>query len=349
MLSGKTILWWGRFSKDYSRNRILRFLLAECGYEIRDFMPKSSFFGYSQSLFSKIGRADAVWVPCFRHRDFKAAARFARKRNIPVIFDPLISAWDKAVFERKKFGVQSRQAGRLLRREQGLFSRADLVLADTLPHAEFYMDKLASSPNRTCVVPIGAEEQFFYPRPLPQNKKPEVLFYGSFINLQGSEIAVQAATLLPQIKFTLLGDGPLKEHCISLADGLGNVHFEDWTAYEKLPGRIADATLLLGIFGNSPKAGRVIANKVYQGLACGRAVITRKSEAFPADILQGTPKGLHLIPPADPKALAARIDKIISQDQLEAEGRAAARIYQQYFSYSVIRKKLIDSLQTINL
>ncbi len=345
--AAKTLLWWGRFDSNYSRNRILRFLLTELGYVLKDFKPASSAVGSFQAFFKDFGKVDAVWVPCFRQKDFHAAARFARNHKIPLIFDPLISAWDKAVFERKKYTQQSIQARRLLKKEQNMFSHADLVLADTTLHAEFYVNQLKSNKNTTCVVPVGAEEQLFTPQPFNNDSQPEILFYGSFINLQGPETIVQAAALLPDITFTLLGDGTLKQKCISMAQNLNNVAFEDWIDYEELPARIGKAHLLLGIFGDSPKPGRVIPNKVYQSLACGRAVITRESRAYPESIHSA--EGLYFVPPANPEALAHAVQTVVNNNSLEKDGENAERIYQNYFSNHLIQKALLDSLQRIGL
>ncbi len=37
--AGKTVLWWGRFDPDYSRNRILRQAYTALGWRIVDFHP----------------------------------------------------------------------------------------------------------------------------------------------------------------------------------------------------------------------------------------------------------------------------------------------------------------------
>jgi glycosyltransferase involved in cell wall biosynthesis len=161
MKPSKQILWWGRFDPDYSRNRILRSLLIECGFDLQDFIPRSSFFGTIEAAFSRITKPAAVWVPSFRQRDYFAARRFSDKHGIPLVFDPLISAWDKAVFETKKFEETSRKSTRLLSWERSLFSGADLVIADTSPHARFFIEKLSAPGKRTYVIPVGAEESLF--------------------------------------------------------------------------------------------------------------------------------------------------------------------------------------------
>jgi glycosyltransferase involved in cell wall biosynthesis len=343
-----TILWWGRFDINYSRNRILRQLLQELGFSLVDFIPKSSAFGGLQSAFTRFGHVDAVWVPCFRQTDYKAARQYAARHSVPLIFDPLISAWDKAVFERKKFAEDSAKSQKLLQWEQSLFSSADLVLADTTLHADFYTGQLNSPADKTVVIPVGAEEELFTVQPFPEDTNTvEVLFYGSFINLQGPETIVKAATLLPDIKFTLLGEGPLKKSCQEHAQGHASIHFENWIDYKTLPERIGKAHILLGIFGDSPKASRVIPNKVYQSLACGRPTITRYSEAYEEE-MRNTEQGLFFVEPASPELLADKITELLSApDKLMQHAQDAHKTYMKHFSQASPKIDLQQALKRI--
>ena len=349
----RTILWWGRFDPDYSRNRILRDILAQSGYRIEDFVPRSSLFGGLEAYFTNLGRPDCVWVPAFRHRDFGSARRFADKHAIPLIFDPLISSWDKVVFEREKFPQQHSRAVRLQNWERSLFSRADLVIADTEQHARFYIDQLGAPEPFTRVVPVGAEESIFKPCPAsrpPADTPLEVLFYGSFIALQGPGVIVEAAARLGEANWTMLGDGPLRSACEREAQGLTNLRFEPWLDYERLGERICQADLLLGIFGTSSKAGRVIPNKVHQALSCGRPLVTRESAAYPAEIGNDMAAGISFVPPGDSEALAAAVQAILSGlDNLPEWGLRAHQSYQRYFSPERVSQALLDSLALIGL
>lgn len=347
----KTILWWGRFDPNYSRNRLLRRLLNELGYRLIDFMPKVSILGGIEAKFAGLPGIDAVWVPAFRQRDFQAARRFAVRHRLPLIFDPLISAWDKEVFERRKFSRSSSAAQRLQRREQEMFSRADLVLADTVAHAEFYVAELAARAECTRVVQVGADETLFrFQATQIQGAMPEVLFYGSFINLQGPEVIVEAALTMPEVGWTLLGDGPLRQTCLDRSRGMAHIRFEDWVPYEDLPLRIGRASILLGIFGPSPKAGRVIANKVFQALACGRPLVTRDSKAFPTALRNGPPCGIFFVPAGDPAALAAAVRELLEKPELlPVRGQQARASYESWFSEDGIRKALVDGLRLIGL
>lgn len=347
----KNILWWGRFDPGYSRNRILRNLLHLSGYALQDFIPRVSSLGSFESLFAKLSVPDAVWVPAFRQKDFYSARRYANKHNIPLIFDPLISAWDKALFERKKFQESDRQAIKLLHWEQSMFSCSDLVIADTIPHARFFIEKLLAPRDKTVVIPVGAEESLFNMQPLHSpGTPPEIFFFGSFINLQGPEVIIEAALRLPKARWTLLGKGPLKKACEEKSVGQEHIHFEDWLPYENLPERIGKADIILGIFGTSPKSGRVIPNKAYQALACGRPLITQESTAYPSVITSSTEAGITFVPAGDPKALADAVEKMItSPDQFSESAKQARRTYETYFSESQIKDTLISALTQLGL
>lgn len=343
------MLWWGRFDPGYSRNRILRQLLGEMGWKVRDFQPMTSWFGGLQARLRQLPRPDLVWVPCFRHRDVAAAARWAKSRRVPLVFDPLISAHDKQVDERRKLKAGSRAAHRLLNWERELFARADLVVADTGMHADYFSDVLGVPREKIAVLMVGAEEDLFRPCPESKLQNPiEVLFYGSFIPLQGPEVIVQAAELCKEdnIRWVLLGDGPLRARCEHLADRLPNVSFEEWLPYEALPARICQAHILLGIFGDTPKAARVIPNKVYQGLACAKPIVTRASSVYPAELMSGSRTGIAWVPAGNPKALAETVSRLSANLPLLREmERYSATTQNQWFS----KQHIADQLQAMIL
>lgn len=97
----KRVLWWGRFDPGYSRNRVYQTLFRELGWEVDYFFVKVwPRLGDVEAFFRGLGKRpkpDLVWVPVARQRDIAAACRWAHRRGIKVVFDPMISAWDKKV------------------------------------------------------------------------------------------------------------------------------------------------------------------------------------------------------------------------------------------------------------
>jgi glycosyltransferase involved in cell wall biosynthesis len=342
----KQLLWWGRFDPAYSRNGVLRQHLAALGWTVADFHPRFCALGDLEAALRRLPAPDAVWVPCFRQRDLAAARRWCDRRGVPLIFDPLISAYDKQVLERAKLAENSRAARRLLAWERGLFAKADLLLADTACHADFFSGALGATRQDTHVVYVGADETMFAPAPARAADGPlEALFYGSFIPLHGAETLVEAARVYqgPEVRWCLLGDGPRRPACVAAAAGLSNVAFENPIPYARLPARIHAADLLLGVFGTTPKAGRVIPNKVFQALASGRPVVTRASEAYPAEARASA--AIAFVPPGDPQALATTVAAWAARRVALAErGQAARALYESAFSSAVVRSQLARSL-----
>lgn len=352
-MNAPVILWWGRGDPRYSRNRIVREHLHALGFQLEDFRPRLAVLGDVEAWLSVRAQPRLVWVPCFRQRDVRAAARWSRRRGVPLIFDPLISAYDKQVFERGKFAPDSAGARRLLAWERRCLRQPTLVIADTEAHAAYFMSEFGIPPQRVAVVMVGAEEELFHPRPLiskPPDTPLEVLFYGSFISLQGPEVIVEAARCYkgPPVQWTLLGHGPLQPTCRAAARALPHVRFEPWIAYEELPARIHRADILLGVFGGSEKAGRVIPNKVFQALACGRPVITRQAAAYPTSLQQHASRGLRWVVPNDARALAAAVAELAAhREELPAIAEEAAAIYRVHFSAEIVCGQLRQAMERI--
>ena len=353
-MNERSVLWWGRFDPEYARNRIIRQSLRDLGWTPRDFRPRFSVAGDLEARLRRAATPALVWVPCFRQRDVLAAARWARRRRIPLVFDPLISAYDKQVFERGVLKETSAAARRLLSWERRRFAQADLLLADTVLHAEFFHDVIGIPASRIRIVPVGAEEDLFHPAAASSIVKPytEVLFYGSFVPLQGPQVIIEAARLTQgePIRWHLVGNGPLHPAVRAVAEGLDNVFFEDWIRYADLPARIQRADILLGVFGPTPKGRRVIPNKVYQAMACGKPIITQTSAAYPTQLRDTEGSGISWVAAGDARGLASAVRALASQpDRVKHQGAAAYRSYRTFFSADVVRDAVDHALVPLTI
>ena len=348
-VSARRLLWWGRGDNAYARNQILRQCLRELGFDVLDFRPFSSASASLEARLRVPQSVDLVWVPAFRQRDVAGAAAYCRAHGLPLVFDPLISAYDKQVHERGKLSVDSRAAQQLLAWEQRCFAAADLLLADTPAHAKYFETRLGARAQCLGVVPVGADESLFTPAAPRHAEGPlELLFYGSFLALQGPGIIVEAARAATDVDatWTLLGEGPMRAECLQTATGLANVRFEAWLPYQSLPARIAAADVVLGVFGAGGKTARVVPNKVYQGMASARAVITARTPAYPAELLAQADSGIVWVPPADPSALAAEVASLASDRSMVAGlGDSARRSYERHFSHAAVCESLQQALR----
>lgn len=341
------VLVWGRTDRDYSRNRIVLNLFADLGWDVDFFHPFASQLGMPLYFLQQPSRPDVIWVACFRHRDIHSAAYWAKKWQVPLVLDPLISAYEKEVYEREKWLPESRKAEQRRRWEENLFATGDVVVADTAEHGGFFHSKLGVASEKLEVLVVGAEEGLFTPQPLPPLEPPfELLFYGSFLELHGVDVIIEAARKVkhPATRWVLLGDGDFREKAQTLAADCPNVVFEPWIPYEALPDRIARAHVLLGVFGATVLTGLVIPNKMFQAMAVGRPVITSLAESY-----KGTLAGsdtIGWVPSGDAAALAKVVTNWLDNPSLlKKRGEKTRELFDTYFSKQTQRDALENILK----
>lgn len=329
-----TVLWWGRCDRDYSRNRIVAKLFSELGWTIDTFHPISSQLGLVESYLRRPRRPDLIWVPCFRQRDMHSALHWAGRWRVPLIFEPLTSAYEKEVYERGKWPPGSKPAERRKRWESNLFRRSDLVVLENPAYADFVHGEMGIPRRKLGVLYQGAFADFFQPMPYPPATAPfEIVFVGSFHPSMGTDVIVEAARLARNLPCTwvLIGDGEMKPRAVAMAQGLANVRFEPWIDYQRLPDRLGAAHILLGIFGQTHKTDFVIPNKVFEAMAVGRPLITQTASAY-AETIGGSP-AIGWVPRADPRAIAETVGRWLEHPEtLGRRGEETKSLFDAHFS-----------------
>jgi glycosyltransferase involved in cell wall biosynthesis len=330
-----TVLWWGRCERDYSRNRIIARLFTKLGWRIDYFHPVSSQLGLVESYLRRPRRPDLIWVPCFRQRDMHSALHWAGRWQVPLIFEPLTSAYEKEVYERKKWPPGSKQAERRKRWESNLFMRADMVVLENPAYVDFVHREMGIPKNRMGVLYQGAFTDFFRPMPPPPATAPfEIVFTGSFHPSMGTDVIVAAARMaqdLPCI-WVLIGEGDMKPAAVAAARGLANVRFEPWTEYRRLPRRLSAAHVLLGIFGETHKTDFVIPNKVFEAMAVGRPLITQTASSYAETV--GGSDVIGWVPRGNPEAVAATVRRWMADPAaLARRGEQTRNLFDTHFGH----------------
>ena len=356
----KTVLFWGRFGPEYSRNRVYISLFKELGWDVRLFMVKyCCAFGDVEWRLrgDKSVKPDLVWVPVCRQRDAAAATRWAHKRGIPVVFDPMISYWDKKVLEQGKWRAEEGRAKRLLAWETKLFNGVDRLLCDTSCHADFFHAHMGVPREKLRVLFTGTDETVFKPADRPEDDPPHdpkaplrILYHGAYLPLHGTEYIVEAArrTQNLNIHWDFLGWGAYKAATEEKAKGISNITFLERVPYVEVPRVIRTADIVLGVFGTTEKASRVIGNKVYEAMACCRPVINEFCTGYPPEA-KDCP-AITFVPPGDPQAIVdAVLPWIDRRDELFALRKTARDFFERHLSMAVIKQQLADILAELGL
>ena len=354
---GKKVLFWGRFDPGYSRNRVYISLFRELGWEVDFFFVKwFPRFGDVEACVRGLGRRpkpDLVWVPVCRQRDILAACRWAHRRGVKVLFDPMISAWDKKVLEQCKWKAEEPRARRLHALETRMMHAPDLVTWDTSCHLDFCADQFGVPREKMRVLLTGTDETVFTPQPPPPDDgegKFRVLYHGAYLPLHGTEVIVEAARRtqgLP-IRWDFLGWGAYKASTEAKAAGLANVRFLDKVPYTDVPKVIAAHDIVLGVFGTTAKAARVIGNKVYECMACCRPTINEFCTGYPPEAKECP--AIKFIPAGDPDALVQAVEAYRADwGRRDAYFAAARAFFEKHLSMQVIKGQLAGILADMGL
>ena len=356
-MSELRVCYFGAYDPEYPRNLILRRGLAMAGARVtecnapRNVSTRRKIPILSRQFHSLECHPDVIVLAEFGQALAPLAWRLARRVGAMLIVDAFTSVYDSAVWDRKTARPGSLTAMRYRLIDRVALRLADLALTDTAQHCDYFSKMFGAPARKFVVVPVGAPREWFE---TPDASSGEngllVQFYGSYIPLHGVEVIVRSIHKLgkqPGLRFELIGRGQTYAGVRAAADELDlpGIAFRESVAADKLPALVARANISLGIFGVTPKAARVIPNKVYQTLALGKPVITADTLALRERFTPGE----HLLatPPGDSDALAEAIRTLAGNAALRAElGRRGQRAAAA-FTEEALGKQLVARLQAL--
>lgn len=331
----------GHHEPDYPRNIAIQGALRRAGFAIALCHSRAPFpwrhLVLALRLFRAPRRARVVLVTEGGHRFVPWVRFMAQLTGRRVVFDPFLSRYNTRVEDRKLHRPGSLQARIAHFQDWSSTRAADHLLFDTHEHRDYFCARYHLRTPST-VVPVGVPEALFHPQ-TPANKPPgsatAVLFYGTYIPLQGVEFIVDASAKLrgTDIHITLIGDGQTREEMEARARvlGHGNLTFADPLPFDALPERLAACDISLGVFGTTDKAGRVVPNKVVQAAAMGCPIVTADTPAIRRYFEHG--RSAYLVPAGDPAALGAALVELAGNAALRRRiGQGARQVFEMHFS-----------------
>lgn len=249
------------------------------------------------------------------------------RRRRPLVLDHYMSLY--LIAEERGLVTEKSWKGRLLRWMEGLGLRMpDLLISDTPDYVRYHCETYHLSPRRFALVPAGADDRLFYPRPelMPAEDAFRVIYYGTFIPNHGVPTMVEAAALLhdeTHIRFDFYGDGPDRAGAEQRAQeaGLQNIQFHGWLEKEALPGQLSQSHLCLGVFGSTPQSLMTVQNKIWEAAAMQRPLLSGDSPAIRKVFEHG--ENIYLVERGNPEALAEAILRLSKDPALRqrlAEG-----------------------------
>ncbi len=332
----------GVFDPDYPRNDIIRVGLerAGCRVMLHRLPPRRSALQSLPDLirvFPLLSRkCDVIIVAAFNALLAPFIQILGRTYSKPIWLDYMVGLTDAQEDRQQASGFKS-----LIYRRVDIFNtQRTKTFTDTQAHRQAFERLLRRDMNNMSILPVGVRDSMVQSQGFKHrsnNLQTTVQFVGTYIPFHGTDIIVKAAYLLrnePRISFEMIGKGQTYRQTVALAQELEvqNIRF--------VPGFFDSSTLLpmltrsgifLGVFGDTEKTRYVVPNKVYEGMALGVPVITAESPA----LMEYFTPGEHLVavPPGNPQALAAAIERIATSPEEAAQiGKSAAARIRKAFT-----------------
>ena len=370
----RAVAYFGTYDPAYPRNAVLIAGLRELGVEVLEFQASlpaltaaqmATSRGAAQLAAGVLGaharllaqhrrglRVEAVVVGYPGHFLVPFGRALAAFRQARLVFDPLVSLWDTFAGDRGLVVAGGWKAGVVRAVDRVAFALPSLVLADTWAHAAYYEAELALPRRKLAVVPVGAlpaPQATGGARALEHGEPLTVFQYGKWSPLHGAETVLAAAELLrfEPFRFVLAGEGQLSGALRAeiVRRRLANVEWLGTLAPAELRSHTLAADVCLGVFGGSDKAARVIPNKVYDALACGRPVVTAGTPGA-RELLHDNEDAL-LVPTADGAALAAALQRLLVLDERRRLGAAALAVYRRALTPPLVAGGLLAALEAM--
>jgi glycosyltransferase involved in cell wall biosynthesis len=310
----------------YPRNALLRAALSE-RFPVRTVLRErrgrvaARYLRDVLSTWRATSGASVVVVAEFSLPFVPIAWCIARARRARLVVDGFVGRQETVVGDWGSSRARSARGAFARVVDQVAIRLADLTLIDTEVRAEQLRESYRLSESRVVAVAVGAPPwATCAPERIgaPQEAPLRVLYYGWYIPLHGVPTIIRSlAATTADVELTLVGEAGHQggvSDMRALARRLGveaRCRFVDSAVHpEELAEMTARADVVLGVFGGSTKAAGVVPNKVWQGLAMGRVVVTRQTPALEV-LAASVPEGqLVTVPPEAPQALARALDSL---------------------------------------
>ena len=276
----------------------------------------------------------------------------AKLKGKPLAWDVLNSLYlmtsERGIIERHPF------TGKLIQRVERLACQLpDMLFLDTQIFVDWFGKTYQISTERFRLIQIGVDDRAFTPlgKPATDGDLFRVIYYGTYIPNHGVETIVRAAKLLeddPDIEFEMIGSGPeeKKAHQIAQELDVKNIRFIGWLEHQDLIPHIARADLVLGAFGTTKQLELTNNNKIYEGFAMQKPVISGATPALPEVLQHGV--HLYLCERGNPQSLAAGIRTLKSDPALRhSMAQQGFSVVHQYFDIAAIGQRAAAQLEEL--
>ena len=329
------VCYFGTYRSNYSRNKIL----IE-GLRSQDVTVYECHADLWRGIEDRVAQASGGWrTPAFLWRAIRAYMNLFWAHYHTPDYDVMLIGYPGQFdaylgrllswFRRKPMALDILMSLHLVAEERGLTKShpnsarlifalekmglrlPDLLIAENVDYGRYIYEKYNLPKDRFKYLPHGADNQVFFPRDVQLPSDAFIVSYhGTYVPSHGLDTIVASAEILKEhsdIQFDFYGVGPELERIDQIVrdNHLSNIHIRGFVTLEELLIGLASSHVCLGVFGVTRQALFTIQNKLWEGLAMGRAVVSGESPTVSMSLQNG--EHIYLVERQSPQALANAI------------------------------------------
>lgn len=247
---------------------------------VKRLLRKLSLVWISLRHLDKLIASDLIFVGYPGHLELILAKFYAVLLCKPLIFYPCVILTASFTEDIHVMSGSSFKSKLLYWFEKFTCRLPDILIADTIYQKEYFVQEFQIDQKNVEVLPLGADENAYPFSGYNQAaEKFIVMYYGLFNPIHGVEYMIEAAKLCeadPKIEFWFVGKGNTYQQAVDRAKALEsiNIRFLPDVVEKNSREVLAKANVFLGFIKSSPTVKRTVPNKVYQGMALGKVVVT---------------------------------------------------------------------------
>ena len=276
---------------------------------------------------------------------------FCKIFNKNIVYDSFVNFEQTLVSDRKI--VSNKMLMKLIRLLDLIYLNfSNFIIVETKQIKEHFLDNYSVSENKFFEL-LSPREIDFKKLKKIKLKENTALYFGSYLPLHGVEYIIKAANILKdrEVNFLLIGDGQEKHKCVSMANkfDLSNVEFIDFmdfyseNPHNSLLNYIYSSKISFGSFSTSDKNNQVIPGKIIDALACGKTVITSRTDAVKYYLNDN----VVTVEPENELDLADKIIEVFNFNNFKNQENKSIEVYENLFGYKKFTKNLDKTILSI--
>jgi glycosyltransferase involved in cell wall biosynthesis len=266
------------------------------------------------------------------------ALAVAACRRVPLVWE-VRDLWPEAPIQMGALrNPLLRRAARAL--ERFVYRRATRLIALS-PGIRAGMIAAGAPAERVALVPNASDLDLFRPAPAPGRFR--VSYFGTMGEANDLTAAVEAARLLPDVEFLLVGDGKRRAELERAAPP--NVVFHGpASGKEEVAELAARSSACLTLFKDVPVLATNSPNKLFDTFAAGRPAIVNM-DGWMRELVEGNDAGIY-VRAGDARQLAERIAWLREHpERAERMGRNARALAERDFDRDELAARVLEVLE----